>query len=642
MIAHIITSSVLIIGIIVLRAIFGKQMSQRGKYALWLFVAIKLLIPLPMYESNISIMNVVKFVESQMTTEEAAKLIKNKSMLDWNQNYQISDSHNGNTQKSNIESSNHQNKNAQDVDKKQLNNTVQTAIQPAGEKISGVKFSIELEDICFGIWIVGVFVCSGCFICSNIRFYNQLRKHRKCITGYSCKLRLYETDCVNSPCLFGVVKPAIYLTTNLALEEEKVNHIITHELIHYKHKDYIWTYVRCLCVVIYWYHPLVWVAAFLSIRDSELACDEGVIKCLGDENRKAYGITLIEMASGYSAISNLIVCSTSIIGGKKEMKKRMEMIVRKPKMLISTFIMFLFLLVGVTGCTFGKAKNDTKKETIATERNVQQEKNDTKTTEETPQLQSETEQPNPTADVLADIEGKLVSKPVEGKVCIQVYPSDLVFKNRTLGGFYYVPDEEMQKKLCKLIQKPDKKKEMVSYWWKNYDYKELGYSLYYNDMILDVNSNCILINREEETFEINKKLCNLLEDILREELGYEPVDVKNIKNIVSAKIDYRDRKDEKMYSQTIEDKKILKIFEEWFANGENIHGGSACPFEDALLTLTLKNGEVIKLSMATDSCEVFMVNGAYYEYKPGKYSKKRPIKDSYLEYFDNIPGSKEH
>ena len=74
MIEHLITSTVLMLCILLIRMLFGNRMSQRLKYGLWLLVAIKLLVPIPMYEADISIMNVVQFVENQLENKPSANL----------------------------------------------------------------------------------------------------------------------------------------------------------------------------------------------------------------------------------------------------------------------------------------------------------------------------------------------------------------------------------------------------------------------------------------------------------------------------------------------------------------------------------------------------------------------------------------
>lgn len=244
---------------------------------------------------------------------------------------------------------------------------------------------------------------------------------------------------------------------------------------------------------------------------------------------------------------------------------------------------------------------------------------------------------NPAIEETAKPQSILVAESVKGKVGIQVYPNDAVFEERTLFDFYLIPDDETQEKLKALIGKPDEKHKMYPYWTNDYPCQELGYEICYKGNRWRVCSNNILLNGAKENLEINKKLCSLLKEIVEEQLNYVPLDIKSIHNIVSAKLDYRDRKDLKKYSQVIKNKKALNKFEDWFSNAEVMMGGSACPFADALLTLTLKNGEVIKLSMATDSCTVFMANGVYYEYK-GKAGKGEYFyASSFFKYFDEVP-----
>lgn len=49
-----------------------------------------------------------------------------------------------------------------------------------------------------------------------------------------------------------------------------------------------------MCLLV---NPLVWVAAWFSRLDCELACDEGALKRLGEEERIAYGKTLLQVVS---------------------------------------------------------------------------------------------------------------------------------------------------------------------------------------------------------------------------------------------------------------------------------------------------------------------------------------------------------
>lgn len=115
-------------------------------------------------------------------------------------------------------------------------------------------------------------------IATNLAFRARLAKRARRIEYPGCKLPLYITEAVETPCLFGVLRPAIYLTHEAASEPVTLAHSVEHELTHYRHGDHIWALLRCLCLVLHWYNPLVWLAAALSRRDAELACDEATIR----------------------------------------------------------------------------------------------------------------------------------------------------------------------------------------------------------------------------------------------------------------------------------------------------------------------------------------------------------------------------
>ena len=94
----------------------------------------------------------------------------------------------------------------------------------------------------------------------------------------------------------------------------------------------------------------------MSRNDSELACDEAVIREIGEQNRLAYGRTLVSMIAVRKAPSELVYAATTMIAGKRSVKKRLNMIVKNPKTMIPAIIAVL-LIVGICiGCTFTGAK----------------------------------------------------------------------------------------------------------------------------------------------------------------------------------------------------------------------------------------------------------------------------------------------
>ena len=166
------------------------------------------------------------------------------------------------------------------------------------------------------------------------------------------------------------------------------------------------------------------------------------------------------------------------------------------------------------------------------------------------------------------------------KVCIIIQPSIL----RKYSFYYYTPKDEDQKRLRDFVEASE--------------------------------------------------LCRYIQNMLQENLNYASYNPADIKDIVSAKLDVQGLlTDNQFYTQTITDEEILEMLEDWFSNAEYIYGGADCGNQNACLELTLANGEIVRLSMATDSCSNFGINGLYYDYRP----KSDWDNKDFFALFDEIP-----
>ena len=362
-------------------------------------------------------------------------------------------------------------------------------------------------------------------------------------------------------------------------------------------------------------------------------------------------------------VHRIIIEGCTSIGGKKEMKKRIEIMV-KNKMLVSTFAAFLVLVLSVTGCTFSNGQKEAKTETVAevetkadenmtTERKEKQEIEREEQTEEPEQTEEleKTEKPLRTTPISASLEKKWEDVPV-GAYCLSIRPNELCFDEDGIEGvdsganfFYYVPDEKKQKKIQKLLKHPEKKEKMatrlngyVEYaeqWIKEHNRTvEAEFSLAYKadeGDFMQVNEDGAI--EKGNKVMVNPKLVRYLAKILKDELQYEPLDVTTIKNIESVTLEYVHPMTKKQYSQTIKEKVILDKFEDWFSHAKACYSGDF-PWYTGLLTLQLKNGKEIKLTMANGiSC--FSANGELYDYDP-KLERKRSGYE-FFECFDEIP-----
>ena len=132
-----------------------------------------------------------------------------------------------------------------------------------------------------------------------------------------------------SPCLFGLLRPAIYLTPETDADEAARRHCLAHERTHFRHGDHIWSALRCVCLALHWFDPLVWWAAALSRTDAELACDESTIGHLGESERASYGRTLLRMTCEKRPA--LHVTATMMTDSGRGLRERITLLVKKPR-----------------------------------------------------------------------------------------------------------------------------------------------------------------------------------------------------------------------------------------------------------------------------------------------------------------------
>ena len=213
--------------------------------------------------------------------------------------------------------------------------------------------NIGVGDIVRIVWMVGVVGMTAWFVVSNLRLWGRLRRSRRAYPVEGCPVPVYRADFLASPCLAGVFRPAIYLNREAAEHPERLKYILAHELCHKRHGDNWWALVRAACLCLWWFHPLVWIAAVCSRRDCELACDASAVRALGEEERVPYGRTLVEMvAAGRAGPGELLSASTAMTEGPKQIKERVIQVsvYRKMRKKAVAAALCLAMLAGL--CTF--------------------------------------------------------------------------------------------------------------------------------------------------------------------------------------------------------------------------------------------------------------------------------------------------
>lgn len=229
-----------------------------------------------------------------------------------------------------------------------------------GEHITRYAFMMTALEVVVLIWLAGTALAALVILTSNLRFARRLRKRRERLEDIDSPIPVYVAEGLPSPCLFGVFRPAVYVTPQAAEGEDTLRHVLAHELTHYAHKDHLWSLLRCFSLALHWYNPLVWLAVVLSKQDGELACDEGAVARLGEAERIPYGRTLVDMVAARSLRpGDLLSCSTAMTGGESSIKRRVAQLVKKPETVkIALFAAVALVALAVVFTFAGRAQGE--------------------------------------------------------------------------------------------------------------------------------------------------------------------------------------------------------------------------------------------------------------------------------------------
>ncbi|MBQ8696993.1 MAG: M56 family metallopeptidase, partial [Clostridia bacterium] len=140
------------------------------------------------------------------------------------------------------------------------------------------------------VWLVGIACMVIYYVICDIRLRIKTR------VRYEKEKGVYLCDDVKSPFVMGVIRPRIMLPSST--DEENEQYILLHERAHIERGDHIWKVLAFAVLALHWYNPFVWLSFMLYSRDTELACDERVIRKNGSEIRKPYAHALLTYSMG--------------------------------------------------------------------------------------------------------------------------------------------------------------------------------------------------------------------------------------------------------------------------------------------------------------------------------------------------------
>ncbi|MCL4179873.1 MAG: M56 family metallopeptidase [Verrucomicrobia bacterium] len=225
----------------------------------------------------------------------------------------------------------------------------------------------------FWIWLTGVVTLSARIVCGALLLSRRIRRHavvsdrrtselleesRQAI-GTRRALELVETDAVDSPALFGLLRPKLLLPTGLIrrLDESELRHVFLHELAHLRRHDVLLNWLAALLQILHWFNPMIWFGFARMRADRELACDALALTRSDGIDRAAYGTTILKLVSDLTP-PRQVAGLVGISEGKAHLKRRLRNIATYRKSNRRSTVTGTIVLLSLTAVTLTDARTN--------------------------------------------------------------------------------------------------------------------------------------------------------------------------------------------------------------------------------------------------------------------------------------------
>lgn len=292
-----ISASWLILAVLVLRVVL-KKAPKWVMPLLWGVVALRLVCPFSI-ESALSLIPSAETIPSEIVTETREPVLYEQATLDI-----------------------------------VTNPTLPSAAEvPVGVSRQQAQVDFNIYSV---LWLAGM----AALLVHALVSAGKLK--RKLATAILLRDNIYESEFVDSPFVFGVVKPNIYLPMHM--DEGTAAYVIAHEHAHLTRRDHWWKVLGYLVLALHWFNPLVWVAYILFCRDIELACDEKVVKGLDGAARADYSQALLSCAAPKRAVA---ACPLAFGEGNIKTRVKSALHYKKPAFWVAAAAVLAVVIVAV-------------------------------------------------------------------------------------------------------------------------------------------------------------------------------------------------------------------------------------------------------------------------------------------------------
>jgi len=321
--------SAIILILMLFNKLFSKTLSAKLRYTIWIIVLIGLIIPFrPVIGNGLILIESPSSVQTQPVGTQSLSAAEPVTDI----------------------------KNTQNV---------QNTNSASALKVSPVR-------LCIYIWAIIVVIILAIHIWRYLRFARMIRHWGipvndeqilsifKSVQSHAGldnkKIDLKICNFISSSMLTGLFHPVILLPER-HFDEDELQVIFQHELIHYKRHDLLVKILTVIATSIHWFNPIVYWMNRVMQADGEAACDETVLQDTDIENRRFYSEVIIGMISTKNTVRTPL--STCFYGGKSGIKRRLESIMdtKKKKKLTAIGIIPIAAIILLSGSVVAFSNN---------------------------------------------------------------------------------------------------------------------------------------------------------------------------------------------------------------------------------------------------------------------------------------------
>lgn len=310
------TTSLVILGLILLTPMLRKHYSAKWSYCIWLILTMRLLLPF-----NFSFTNPP--VDIQLPEGQGITAV------------------------------------FQDTSSQNLQVDPSAISQPV--EVVNLSHMPSIVDIVASIWLAGAVLFLAYHLLSYFFFRKQALRWSSSFLREDVVSKLKQvskemnvtasipvliSSKVSNPMLMGFYKPTLFLPHEQYSDEE-LEFILKHELVHYKRHDIVFKLLLLIAQALHWFNPFVWVMAREAAHEIEIYCDDTVVFERGAGYRKKYCEAILSVMQ--SNETRHVALSTNFARGKHSMKQRFGSILNmKEKRNGAGAFFAVLMVVGVT------------------------------------------------------------------------------------------------------------------------------------------------------------------------------------------------------------------------------------------------------------------------------------------------------